>query len=173
MGFVQRVQSRRFSPKSRPCAGCWEGWAARAAGVPARCSSELQGLFITPEETFELKSGLEGRAGSAVAGGSVAFAQRCPTKVAVPMSVLTASAPAFCSRVCFLGAVQLGWGLLCSSSRPLSCLNPLGRVAAHVPKSLLFLSTSWFPCAVGCQGASLWGDDVCFVKTGWLQRGPS
>jgi len=55
--------------------GAGEGWGFGRRWQPARLlAAGLQGLFITLEETFELKSGLEGRAGSAVAGGNVAFA---------------------------------------------------------------------------------------------------
>lgn len=85
IGSSERVSGLRKASTAAACflktsshPWCRRGLGFRptlAAGTPARCSSGLQGLFITPEEMFELKSGLEGRAGSAVAGGNVAFAR--------------------------------------------------------------------------------------------------
>lgn len=88
----------------------------------------------------------------------------------------SASRVGFVGRCRGLGLRRAGLGaavLLVPST--LTCLNPLGRVATRAPESLLFLSISWFSMcrAARCEGASFWGDDARFVKTGWLGRGPS
>lgn len=104
--------------------------------------------------------------------GGRACLPACPRERAHGLgSPPSASRGGFVGRGGGLGLRRAGLGaavLLVPST--LTCLNPLGRVATHAPESLLFLSISWFSTcrAARCKGASFWGDDVRFVKTGWL-----
>lgn len=98
--------------------------------LAAVCCS-LQGLFITPEEMFELRCGLEAGLAALQLGGNVSLLPWlcCLPVPACPRSRLPPSPPrvglAGCLEGWFDAAEEQGWGRLVLSALPSS--NPPGR----------------------------------------------